>query len=298
MKKGLILEGGAMRGMFTCGVLDVLMENGVDFDGGAGISAGAVFGCNFKSRQIGRGVRYNKRFAGDPRYCSYRSLALTGDLYDEFFCYHRVPDFLDPFDRETFRDNPMEFYVGASDVLTGRVVFHKCTDGGDTDIQWMRASASMPLVSRVVEIGKYRLLDGGIVCPVPYRFLESRGYDRNLIVLTQPAGYQKKKSHALPLMRLALREYPAIVEAAARRHLVYNAQTREIAQREEEGRALVIRPPEPLGIRRTEKDPEELERVYQIGRAEALRRLPEIRTFLDAPAEPLPEESSPEEREN
>ena len=175
-KKVLILEGGAMRGMFTCGVIDVFMENGINFDGAAGISAGATFGCNYKSRQIGRAIRYNKKYSRDWRYCSLRSLIKTGDLYGAEFCYHTMPEQLDPFDTETFRNDPMEFYIGATDVETGEVRFHKCTDGGDTDIEWMRASASMPVVSNIVSVDGYRMLDGGIVCSVPYEYMEQQGF--------------------------------------------------------------------------------------------------------------------------
>jgi predicted patatin/cPLA2 family phospholipase len=119
-------------------VIDVFMEQGIEFDGAAGISAGAVFGCNIKSRQIGRPIRYNKKYCKDPRYCSIRSLLKTGDLYGVEFCYHELVDVLDPFDQETFRENAIDFYVGATDVNTGRAVFHKCSDGGEKDIQWMR----------------------------------------------------------------------------------------------------------------------------------------------------------------
>ena len=256
MKTGLILEGGAMRGMFTCGVLDVFMENNIGFDGAAGISAGAVFGCNFKSKQIGRPVRYNKKYCRDPRY-------------------------LDPFDRKAFRDNPMEFYMGATDVKTGKCVYHKCTDGGEADIKWMQASASMPMVSKPVSVDGYLLLDGGITDAVPYRYMESIGYNRNVIVLTQPDGYTKKKSSALPMIRLTMRKYPAVMEAMAVRHEMYNRQMEEIKQRERNGISLVIQPPEPLGISRTEKDPNELERVYQLGRKEAEVALPDIKLFLE-----------------
>ena len=280
MNTGLIMEGGAMRGMFTCGVMDVLMENGVAFDGAGGISAGAAFGCNFKSRQIGRPIRYNKRYCADPRYMSLRSLLRTGDLYGAEFCYHTLPDQLDPFDRQAFRENPMEFYVGATDVRTGKAVYHLCADGGEADIQWMRASASMPLVSRVVKLDGYELLDGGIADATPYLYMEALGYDRNVVILTQPADYRKEKSALLPLIRLALRRYPRLAEAMAQRAENYNRHIAYIAQKEKEGRALVIRPPEALGIRRTEKNPAELERVYQIGRKEALRRLEEVGRFL------------------
>ena len=280
MKTGLILEGGAMRGMFSCGILDVLMENGVTFDGCAGISAGAVFGCNFKSGQIGRPIRYNKKYCADPRYVSLRSLVTTGDLYGVQFCYHELPDKLDVFDRKAFSENPMAFYVGATDVDTGKAVYHLCKDGGAEDIEWMRASASMPMVSRVVKIGDYRLLDGGIVEPVPYDFMRREGYGRNVVILTQPREYRKKKSAMLPLMRLTMRAYPKVVEAMALRHERYNAMTDRIAEDEKQGKVLVLRPPEALGISRTEKNPEELERVYQMGRRIALQRLDEVRAYL------------------
>ena len=280
MKTGLILEGGAMRGMFSCGILDVLMENGVTFDGCAGISAGAVFGCNFKSGQIGRPIRYNKKYCADPRYVSLRSLVTTGDLYGVQFCYHELPDKLDVFDRKAFSENPMAFYVGATDVDTGKAVYHLCKDGGAEDIEWMRASASMPMVSRVVKIGDYRLLDGGIVEPVPYDFMRREGYGRNVVILTQPREYRKKKSAMLPLMRLTMRAYPKVVEAMAVRHERYNAMTGRIAEDEQQGKVLVLRPPEALGISRTEKNPEELERVYQMGRRIALQRLDEVRAYL------------------
>ena len=280
MKTGLILEGGAMRGMFTCGVIDVFMEHGITFDGAAGISAGAIFGCNYKSKQIGRGIRYNKKYCSDPRYCSITSWIKTGDLYGADFCYRELPNVLDPFDTGTFKTNPMEFYVGATDIETGKVIYHKCTDGGNTDIQWMRASASMPLASRPVQIGRYKLLDGGIVDSVPYRYMESKGYNRNVIILTQPLGYVKKKSSILPLLKSALKDYPEVGKAMEIRHIRYNAQMKEIEEREKSGRAFVIRPEKPLGISRTEKKPEELERVYLTGRLEGLKQLAKVKKFL------------------
>ena len=278
MKSGLIMEGGAMRGMFTCGVIDVFMEEGIDFDGAAGISAGAVFGCNFKSRQIGRPIRYNKNYCKDPRYCSMRSLLKTGDLYGVDFCYRELPDILDPFDAAAFKENPMDFYVGATNVGTGKILFHNCRDGGENDIQWMRASASMPIVSRPVQIGKYTLLDGGIADPIPFLFMEKKGYDRNVIILTQPLGYRKKKS--APAIQALLRRYPAVVKTMAVRHKIYNRQLDQIRERELAGKAIVIRPAEDLRIGHTEKNPKELERVYQAGRNAAKIQLDKIRTFL------------------
>ena len=280
MKKALIMEGGAMRGMFTCGVIDVFMRNGIVFDGAAGVSAGAVFGCNYKSGQIGRPIRYNKRYCEDPRYCSLRSLLRTGDLYGADFCYRELPEELDPFDRKAFRENPLAFYAVATDVRTGRAVYHLCKDGGAEDMLWLRASASMPLVSRPVQVQDALLLDGGIADAVPYAYMEGQGYDRSVLILTQPRGYRKRPAPGMRITRILLRRYPHVAEALAVRHLMYNRQMEEIDRREASGLALVIRPPQPLAIGHREKNPDELERVYQIGVREAEKRLKEIERFL------------------
>ena len=279
IKSGLIMEGGAMRGVFTLGVIDVLMENGIKFDGCAGISAGAIFGSNYKSGQIGRGIRYNKRFCKDKRYCSIRSLIKTGDLYNVEFCYHELPNKLDIFDKEAFKNNKIDFYVGATDINTGDVIFHNCLNGDELDILWMRASGSMPIVSKVVEIDNYKLLDGGISCPVPYEYMESIGYNKNLIILTQPKNYRKKKSSKL-LINFFLRKLPKIKEAMLNRYNIYNKQMDEIDEREKNGEAIVIRPNQKLDLSKTEKNKDKLEKAYQMGRLEALKRLEEIKKFL------------------
>jgi len=280
MKKGLIMEGGAMRGIFTCGVIDVFMENGIVFDGAAGVSAGAVFGCNYKSKQIGRGFRYNKKYCNDSRYCSFRSLLMTGDMYNVDFCYHVLPEILDPFDNETFANNPMDFHMVATDIKTGKSIYHKCSDGGSHDILWMRASASMPLVSRPVVVDGHLLLDGGITDSVPFQHMENLGYDRNVIILTQPKGYKKKKASFMGIYKFVLRKYPNLVKAIENRHNMYNKQMEEIDKREKDGSSFVIRPCEPLGVSRTEDNPKELERIYRMGRAQAREILPKVKEFL------------------
>ena len=281
------MEGGAMRGLFTCGVIDVFMENGIVFDGAVGISAGAVFGSNLKSHQPGRALRYNKRFCKDERYGTFRSLLKSGDLFDADFCYRQLPEELDPFDKETFAKDPMEFYVGASDVMSGECVFHLCTDGGENDMKWMQASASLPLVSKIVEADGYKLLDGGICDSIPYAFLREKGYDRNVVILTQPDGYIKKKNKLMPIINIALRKYPLICDALAKRHVVYNHEIKEIEMDEKDGLVFVIRPKESLGISRLEKDPEELERVYQLGRKEAEKHLESVKKFLSEDYAPV-----------
>lgn len=280
MKIGLIMEGGAMRGLFTAGVIDVLMENNIEFDGAVGVSAGAAFGCNLKSRQIGRVIRYNTKYSKDKRFCSMWSLIHTGDMYGNDFCYRELPFELDIFDVETYKENPMDFYVVCTDVETGKPVYRNCPIADDECMQWIRASASMPLVSQVVEVGGYKLLDGGISDSIPLKFFEEKGYDKNIVILTQPEGYVKGKNKLVGLMKIALRKYPAVVETMKKRHIVYNETTDYIKQRELKGEVLVIRPETDLKIKRTEKEPEELRRVYEKGRAVAEKMLPQIKEYL------------------
>ena len=282
MKTGLIMEGGAMRGMFTAGVLDVLMENGLVTDGAIGVSAGAVFGCNYKSHQIGRVIRYNTEYCNDKRYASFKNLVKTGNLYSEQFCYHEVPEKLDPFNEAAFAASPMDFFVVCTDVKTGEPIYHKCRKGDAEDVLWMEASASMPLAAKIVKIGHYGLLDGGVADSIPVRFFESIGYKRNLIILTQPKGYIKKKNKFLPAIRAKYFRYPAFVEAVADRHERYNETLSYISMLEQAGKDYVIRPPIPLEIGAMERDPAQLRRVYETGRAVAQIQVEKIRDFLDA----------------
>ena len=277
---GLVLEGGAMRGLFTAGVLDVMMENGLVADGTIGVSAGAVFGCNYQSGQIGRTLRYNLRFCREWRYCSLRSLLLTGDLYGAKFCYYKLPLELDLYDYEAYAANPHPFYVVCTDVETGEAVYRKCERADGEDREWFRASASMPLASRVVEVSGRKLLDGGIADSIPLKYFESIGYDRNVVVLTQPEGFVKKPSRGNALVGMLLGKYPNMVKTLKHRHEMYNEASAYIAEREKAGAAFVIRPPKALEMSRTEHDPVRLCAAYNMGREETLRRLDELKTFM------------------
>ncbi len=280
MKTGLIMEGGAMRGMFTAGVIDIFMENGVEFDGAIGVSAGAAFGCNYKSRQIGRVIRYNKAYCKDPRFCSFRSLIKTGDLFGAEFCYHTIPDKLDIFDERAYLDNPMEFYVVCTDVTTGKAVYIESDEAGDDALEYFRASASMPLVSKVVKIKDRLLLDGGIADSVPIQFFESIGYNRNVIILTQPKGYVKKPSSAAKIMKYVLKKYPMVAKTMENRHIEYNETIDYILKKEEAGEVLVIRPEAPLEIGRIEHDPDRLQAVYDLGRKAGEKHLNDVKEFI------------------
>lgn len=280
MKTGLVMEGGGMRGLFTMGILDVWMERGLRFDGAAGVSAGAAFGCNYKSGQIGRGIRYNVRYAGDWRYKSYRSLFVTGDIFGAEFCYHTLPEQLDPFDEEAFAANPMEFYAVASDVEKGIPVYKNLMKGDEADMQFIRASASLPIVSRVVPYGSRKLLDGGITDSIPLKFMEKRGYEQNVVVLTQPEDYVKEPTNLLPLAKATLREYPKMIQCMAERHIMYNKQTAYVKKRVEEGAVFAIYPKEPLNISNMETSGSELMRVYCLGRQAAEETWDDLMAFF------------------
>ena len=281
MKKGLVLEGGAMRGMFSAGVIDVLMENNIEFDAVVGVSAGAAFGCNYKSKQIGRTIRYNMKYIKDPRYCSFRSLIKTGDMFGKDFCYNEIPNKLDPFDNDTFKKNPVEFYVVATDINNGKAVYKKLDSADGYGLDYMRASASLPLVSKPVKIDGKELLDGGIADSIPLEFFINKGYEKNLVILTQPKDYIKQKNSLLPLMKISLRKYPKLIEAMANRHILYNNQIKYTEDAEKNGSAFIIRPSEKLPIGRLEKDPEVLKAVYDLGRKEAIKNLDKIKEYLN-----------------
>ena len=280
MKYGLVMEGGAMRGLFTAGVTDVLMENGILFNSSVGVSAGACFGCNYKSGQHGRAIRYNLRFRNEKKYCSWSSLIKTGDMFGAEFCYHTIPEKLDIFDNESYNSNPMTFFVVATDINTGKAVYHNCHTATGEDLDWIRASASMPLVSRIVKINDREFLDGGITDSIPLRFMESIGMDKNVVILTQPRGYVKTQSRTINLMKIWYnRKYPKLVKALENRPKMYNEELNYINEAEKAGRAFIIAPPEKLPIGHVEHDMEKLLEVYRIGRNTANQNSQNLKIF-------------------
>ena len=281
MKKGLVLEGGAMRGLWTAGVIEVMMEHDIRPDGLIGVSAGAAFGCNYKSRQIGRAIRYNTRFAKDPRYSGWKSLLKSGDYFNAEFGYHVVPYEYDIFDTETFEKDPLEFTVVCTDVETGAAVYHLMDHVDYDELEWLRASASMPLASKIVEVGGWKLLDGGVSDSIPLEYYERQGYKRNVVILTQPLGYRKKHLALMPLMRLALRKYPHFLKALDERHLMYNCQLDYVAEAERLGRCLVIRPDEDIPIGHLSHDPQQMRLVYDMGRKVGERYIDKIKEYYE-----------------
>ncbi len=279
MKQGLVLEGGAMRGLWTAGITDVMMEHNVWPDGLIGVSAGAAFGCNYKSRQTGRAIRYNMRFAKDSRYSGLRSLLTSGDYFNAEFDYHVVPKKYDIFDEKTFVENPMEFIVVCTDVETGEAVYKPLSDASEDTYDWIRASASMPVVSKIVELEGRKLLDGGVADSIPLEYFEGLGYSRNVVILTQPQGYRKERSKLMPVIRLSLRKHPQMVKAMNERHIMYNNELDYIDKAEREGRCLVIRPQEKIPIGHISHDPNEMKHVYELGRQTGRDYIERIKDF-------------------
>ncbi len=278
---GMVLEGGGMRGLYTAGVLDELMEQGIYADSTVGVSAGAVFGCNYKSRQIGRTLRYNTRFCKDERYMGLKSWIKTGDVYSRDFAYGEVPWKLDIFDTKTYAESPMKFTVVCTDLETGRPVYHECSKGDKQDVEWMRASASIPLAARPVELEKRRYLDGGISDSIPVNWMLAQGYEKNVVVLTRPLGYRKEHNKLMPLIRWKFRDYPEFVKTMDERHIQYNRMLDKIAYLEKEGRIHVIRPDRDISAKVIEREPEHLKEIYQVGRRVMKKNLQDLQKYLE-----------------
>lgn len=279
MKTGLVLEGGAMRGMYTAGVLDVFIEQGITFDGVIGVSAGALFGVNLLSKQVGRVIRYNKRFNADPNYLGLRPLFRTGNIVDTDYAYDRVPRMLDVFDDDTYRASGIPFYAVVTNVETGEPEYIKI-DSVFEQMDVLRASGSMPFVSKPVEIGGKKYLDGAITDSIPFEKFMEMGYDRLVVVLTKPDGYVKKPMSPLLVRLCYANAYPKFAEKVRDRHIMYNASTVRLGELEREGKVLVLRPSQHIRISRIEKNPDKLQALYDVGVRDAQAKKEQLRRFL------------------
>lgn len=277
-KTGLVLEGGAMRGMYTAGVLDVFMEQGIAFDGVIGVSAGSICGCSYVSGQAGRTIRYNKKYCTDKRFMSFHNFFRTGDLVDEKFCYHEIPEELDLYDNEAFMKSETAFYVTCTNLETGQAEYILMNDMYQ-DIDYLRASASMPYVSRIVEKDGKKWLDGGCADSVPVRAFRDMGYEKNVVILTRPAGY-RKKNEKKGLARWIYRKYPKFVKTLESRATEYNKTMDEIERLEKEGKIFVIRPSKALEIGRMSHDVKEIIRTYEHGRSDTFDCLEAMKNWL------------------
>lgn len=280
MKTGLVLEGGAMRGMYTAGVLDVFMEEGFTFDGIIGVSAGALFGVNYLSGQKGRVIRYNKRFNADPDYLGLRPLLRTGNIVDTEYAYHRVPYELDLFDDAAYRASGVPFYAVVTNVETGMPEYIQVNSVFE-QMDVLRASGSMPFVSKPVEIGGKKYLDGAVTDSIPFEKFLEMGYDRLVVVLTKPAGYVKQPIPEVLARVYYAKKYPEFAKRVAQRHVMYNQTMQRLEYLERQGHLIVFRPSQVVPISRTEKNPDKLQALYDVGVKDARERVQQVREYLE-----------------
>ena len=278
MKIGLVLEGGAMRGMFTAGVLDVFMDNHIHVDGIVSVSAGALFGVNLPSKQRGRVLRYNLKLLHDKRYMGLHSWLTTGNIVNKDFAFYEVPYTIDPFDQATFAQSPTDFYATLTNVNTGRAEYIKITDVFK-QMEVLRATSAMPLVSKMVEINGQYYLDGGIADSIPLQKCQQLGYDKIIVVLTRPLNYRKTPTNLL-LFKRFYKHYPKLIECMAQRHTHYNNTIEEIIRLEQAQQIFVIRPSITLPIKRIEKDLAKVQAIYDLGVRDCQQILPALQQYL------------------
>ena len=276
-KIALILEGGAMRGLYSAGVLDVVMENNINIDVIYGVSAGALFGLNYKSRQIGRALRYNLKYANEKNYMGLYSLITTGNIMNKDFCFRKLVYEFDKLDFETYKNNPVEFYAVVTNLQTGKPEYIKIDDA-EKDMEYFRASGSMPFISKPVEIKGNLYLDGAISDAVPFKKVLETNYEKIIVILTRPSGYRQKKTH-LPY-KLFYRKFPNFVETAKKYYQEYNETMDLIDKYETEDKIIVLRPTKLVKVKRIEKDKNKLQKIYDLGVSDCIRKLDKIKNYI------------------
>lgn len=281
MKVGLLLEGGAMRGLYTVGALDVLMKNNINFDGIVGVSAGALFGINYKSKQPGRALRYNLKYAKEKNYMGWYSFLKTGDIMNRDFCFNKLVNELDPIDYDTFKKSTEEFWAVVTNIETGKPEYIKVDDlKKNKQIEALRASGSMPFVSNPVEIDGKKYLDGGIADSIPIDKIMDMGFDKVVVILTRTMGYRKEKGNQL-LAKLKYRKYPNFIKTIENRYLMYNEELDKIESLEKDSKIFVIRPSRKVNIKRIEKDNSRIQEMYDLGYEDMSEKLNELNRYLN-----------------
>lgn len=276
---GLVVEGGGIRAIYAAGVLDVLHDLHLPLKGVIGVSAGALHGCSFVAGQQGRSFRYYKKYCRDDRFFSFKTWIKTGNIVDTQFCYHDIHRTLDPFDNDAFMASPMRFYVTCTNVETGKPEYFHIKDFFSDEIDLLRASASLPYFSRIVEYGTKKLLDGGCSDPVPVKAFQSMGYTKNILVLTQPRTHRKKDRDSM-LARWLYWRYPAFCDAFENCPKHYEETLEYIDEQERLGNLFVIRPTKPIQISRLTHDPQKIIYGYEWGRKDALESVSRLQAWL------------------
>ncbi len=281
-RKALALEGGSLRCLFTCGVTDLMMDEGIEWDGIIGVSAGALTGVNIVSGQKGRTAEVNLGYVNDPRYMGFRSLIKNRSIFNFDFLFGEISDTLIPLDRETFKNSPIKYTAVATSCIDGRVRYYEKSEVSDI-YPAVRASASLPLLAPMVTVEGEPCLDGGLSVSVPYQRPLDEGYGKVVVVTTREHGYRKEPvSRAMArVYARAYRKYPQLVRAILNVPRHYNAEMDEIDRLEAEGKLFVIRPREPVTVSRTEKDVDKLRALYGHGQEVCREALPRLREYLE-----------------
>ena len=280
MKTGLVLEGGGMRGLFSAGVLDALLElKELSVNGIVGVSSGALFGVNYVSKQKERAVRYNKKYADDKRYMGLYSWITTGNAVNKDFAFYELPCKLDIFDNEAFKKAETDFYVVMTNVESGKPEYVLIEDAF-AQMEYLRATSALPFASKIIEINGKKYLDGGISDSIPIDFCESLGYDKIIAVLTRPEGTYKEDKLGF-LYKLVYRKYPNLVNSLLNMATDYEKVLAKIKDLENKGKIFVVRPPEVLKIGRLEKNRDKIQKVYDTGLNTGLKELNNIVKYLN-----------------
>ena len=280
MKIGLVLEGGGMRGLFSAGVLDALLDlKELSVNGIVGVSSGALFGVNYVSKQKERAVRYNKKYANDKRYMGLHSWITTGNAVNKDFAFYELPYKLDVFDNETFKKAETDFYVVMTNVESGKPEYVLIEDAF-AQMEYLRATSALPFASKIIEINGKKYLDGGISDSIPIDFCESLGYDKIIAVLTRPEGTYKEDKLGF-LYKLVYRKYPNLVNSLLNMATDYEKVLAKIKDLENKGKIFVVRPPEVLKIGRLEKNRDKIQKVYDTGLNTGLKELDNIVKYLN-----------------
>lgn len=281
MKIGLVLEGGASRTIFSCGVMDVLLENNIIADYVIGTSAGIAFGVSYASGQIGRNRDLAAQYMGDKRYMGMKHLInpKNRSYYNLDFVYSEIPNKMLPFDYDALRNFKGEVIATVTNIKTGEVEYMPVSPE-DKENTVVKASCALPIMFQPIKIGNERYLDGGLCVPIPYQKAVMEGCDRIIVILTREEGYLKGKDSAEGLVKMAYHKYPKLLKAYLSRPDNYNMAVKEIEKLQKEGKALIIRPEKIEGIKRTEGDPDVLLDLYDQGHEVGEKRLDEILAFI------------------
>lgn len=275
----IIFEGGGMRGAYTAGVIDALIENDMEFTSCYGVSSGACHATTYLSKQFGRARKIIVNYAHDKRYFSLRSLFKTGNMFGIEFIFKTLTHELEPYDFETARNNPAKFYVGVINVKTAESEYLLIRDP-DEEYMKLAATMALPIISKKVKLNGKKYLDGGIVDSLPIKQAFAAGNKKVVLVLTQDATYRKKINKILPLLWLWYLPYQKFVGKIATRHIRYNKALIDIAEAEKAGTAFVIRPKKPVNVGRLDFNPEKIEALYQDGYRDGLELMPKLQEFL------------------